>query len=117
MQRQHRLLLLSFHRHRAYARLLNRRPDCPRVVRVILVAAHKGTHHLRRQNANLVTQFLQVSGPVLAASAGFQCDEARDMIGESHLDCRATFDIVPMVSKANVNALVAGDRWLDQAPT
>ena len=24
------------------------------------------------------------------------------------------FDIVPMVSKAHVNALVAGDRWLDQ---
>ena len=57
MQCQDRLLLLALDGHRLDARLLYRRPDRPRVVRIVLVAAHEGPNHFRRQQPDLVAEF------------------------------------------------------------
>ena len=56
MQRQNSLLRFALDRHRLDPGLLNRRPDRPRVVRIVLVAADERPHHLRRQQADLVAK-------------------------------------------------------------
>ena len=48
MQRQNCLLFLALDRNRPDARLLHCRPDRAGVVRIVLVAADEGPHHLRR---------------------------------------------------------------------
>ena len=47
--------------------LLHRRPDRPRVVRIVLVAAHEGPHHLRRQKPDLVTELPDPAPPNAAS--------------------------------------------------
>ena len=82
MQRQDRLLLFAFHGHRLHPGLLNRSPDRPSVVRVVLVAADERPDNFRRQQTDIVAQFQQPSRPVLRAAACLHTDQAWCPIGE-----------------------------------
>ena len=58
MQRQNPLLFFALDGNRLDPGLLNRGPDRPRVVGIVLVAADERPHHLRRQQTGLVAQLL-----------------------------------------------------------
>ena len=82
MQRQDRLLFLALDRNRLGAWLLHCGPDRPRVVRIVLVAAHERPDHLRRQKTNLVTEVPNSACPMLRAAARLHRDQARREVGE-----------------------------------
>ena len=82
VQCQDRLLLLALDGHRLDARLLYRRPDRPRVVDIVLVAAHKGSNHFRRQQPDLVAEFPDPARPMLCAAARLHRDQTRHAVGE-----------------------------------
>ncbi len=90
MQRQHRLLRFALDCHRLDAGLLNRHPDRPRVVRIVLVAADERPHHLRRQQADLVAQRPEPPRPVLRAPACLHADQTRRPIREMLQELRST---------------------------
>ena len=61
MQRQDRLLLFALDRNRLDPGLLHRRPDRPRVLHVVFVAADERSHQLHRQQTDLVAQLPHAS--------------------------------------------------------
>ena len=119
MQRQDCLLFLALDRDRLDAWLLHRRPDRLCVVRIVLVAAHEGPDHLRRQKPDLVTEFPDPAGPMLRAAAGLHRDQARRAIGEMfqklrphqpQVDDLARLHIDPMQLKHPLRRIHADDR-------
>ena len=119
MQRQVRLLFFALDRDRLDARLLHRGPDRQRVVRIALVAAHEGPHHLRRQKPDLVTELPDPACPMLRAAAGLHRDQARRAIGEMfqklrphqpQVDDLARLHIDPMQLEHPLRRIHADDR-------
>ena len=119
MQRQDCLLFLALDRDRLDAWLLHRRPDRPRVVRIVLVAAHEGPHHLRRQKPDLVTELPDPARPMVRAAAGLHRDQARRAIGEMfqklrphqpQVDDLARLHIDPMQLEHPLRRIHADDR-------
>lgn len=82
MQRQHHLLSLRLHRHEPHARLLDRRPDRPRVSRIGLVALNERTDHLGRQQLDIVAELEQLAAPLVSATASLHRDQCRLPVGE-----------------------------------
>ena len=56
VHRQDRLLRLALDRGRLDTRLLRRRPDRSRIVRIVLVASHERANRLRRQQPGFVAE-------------------------------------------------------------
>ena len=119
MQRQDRLLFFALDRNRLDAWLLHRRPDRPRVVRIVLVAADEGPDHLRRKKPDLVTELPDPACPMLRATAGLHRDQARRAIGEMfhklrphqpQIDDLARLHIDPMQLEHPLRCIHADDR-------
>ena len=119
MQRQDRLLFLALDRNRLGAWLLHRGPDRPSVVRIVLVAAYKGSNCLRRQQPDLVVELPDPTRPVLCAAARFHRDQAGRAVGEVLQElcpCQlqvhdlARFHIDPMQLEHPLRRIHADDR-------
>ena len=95
MQRQDRLLFFGLDRDRLDAWLLDRCPDRPNVVRIVLVAAYKGSNCLRRQQPDLVVELPDPTRPVLCAAARFHRDQAGRAVGEVLQELRPTRTLRP----------------------
>ena len=120
MQRQDRLLFFGLDRDRLDAWLLDRGPDRPSVVRIVLVAAYKGSNCLRRQQPDLVVELPDPTRPVLCAAARFHRDQAGRAVGEVLQELRpcrfihdlARFHIDPMQLEHPLRRIHADDRSL-----
>jgi hypothetical protein len=71
-------------RHRAHFRPGHRLADRLRVGCVVLVVLDAGLHEPRRDQSNLVSEPLQLPGPMVGTTARLRADHARRQIRKEH---------------------------------
>jgi hypothetical protein len=74
VQRLHCLLLAGLDGHASYIRLVRRKPDCPRISRIVLVATNEGFDLLGWQELHLMAQTAKYACPVVCAGTSLHCD-------------------------------------------
>jgi hypothetical protein len=90
VQGKNRLLLLAFDGDQSRFRLLDRRPDRPRIDCIGLVGAHEWAHRLGCQQFDLVAQAAQLSRPPVGTAARFDRHQRGTALGKERQHFIAT---------------------------